>query len=659
MLTHARRTSVWVALAVLYSTAGFAEDRPSEIRAPASAGAMKASGPGDVLTTLQAAHAKDGSTFVLQGELDCLIQEGGGGACASAAGIDALQVFRVMAGQEKLPNPHKAVLTSLTIQPELLKGRVTNEQFVGLLLFYRQHLGEVELKVAVDSAPNSGYRTHTRTWAETTGPDLGTAPRALKVLSYTVTEAKGSVIGRHFVLLKGRKDNQIEVVDPASPAKDRRYVLEYKAGDKGDKARVLLQNPPDTPRKGGYTYELNTVFTAVLTDKRATGGPAAVSTASVEYVSEKFDETAKELRSTKAYLDPRVWRKRTASFGLPGLDLPVEFGGSDWPASKMIEVYKHAGAYNLNFRDVVGGAHVRPLLKSKHPDILKIVRQVARGDGYIAISITEPEAGTDIPAIRTKAKKVEGGYRLSGVKRYNARLEQATHVIIFSQGSAGERGKLSAFVVPINHPGLKVESFPAHGLTGNSFGGLEFRDMFVPESNLLGKDGDGMKLFFEHFLYWRLMQAASALGTGENALEQMTDRIRSRHAFGGPIGRFTHLQQPLGQYTTELRMAHALAREIALRLDRGDYGRETRALICGLKAEGVEIALRAVDSATRAFGGEGYSTKVDLGDRLRDLNGLRIADGTTDVMRMEVVRQTFGEEFWEMAIEPKGPPEKR
>ena len=136
--------------------------------------------------------------------------------------------------------------------------------------------------------------------------------------------------------------------------------------------------------------------------------------------------------------------------------------------------------------------------------------------------------------------------------------------------------------------------------------------------------------------------------------EQNVCRSECGPATGRPalaIARFTHLQQPIGQHKTELRMAFALAKEAAQRIDRGDYGDETRALICGIKAEGVEIALKATDAATRAFGGEGYSNLVDLGDRLRDLNGLRIADGTTDVMRMEVVRWSFGEDFWTLAIE--------
>lgn len=503
------------------------------------------------------------------------------------------------------------------------------------------------------SAPNSGYRAHHQTWAEGEGPDLSFAPRKIRVLSYTVTDGTGMVLGRHFVLLKRASKDQIDVVDPMKPGGDRHYVLDYRPGEKGARARLLLDNPPGIPRAGGYVFEVNTVFTVSVLDEGELGARSTGRTASTEYINGKLDETARELKGTDGFLKPRVWRKKTAEFGLPGLDLPAENGGSGWPAVKMIEVFRRAGWHNLNFRDVVGGAHVRPLLKSTAPEVLKIVRQVASGDAYIAIAITEPEAGTDIPAIKSSARKVDGGYLLNGRKRFNARLDQATHVVIFTQGAAGEPGKLSAFVVPVDASGITIERLQAHGLTGNSYGGISFKDMKVSDGQLLGRDGDGMRIFFEHFLYWRLMQAAAAIGTGENALDQMADRIKARHVFGGPIARFTHLQQPIGQHRTELRMAYALAREAAMRIDRGDYGKETRALICGIKAEGVEIALRATDAATRAFGGEGYSNLVDLGDRLRDLNGLRIADGTTDVMRMEVVRQTYGEEYWDMAIQPK------
>lgn len=601
--------------------------------------------PATVISNLQSQQKKDGTSLVAQAEFDGLIHPDGGGACPSVLCVNLMQALRVMRGMDRHPNPHKAALLAFNSQPALLKGRLSNDQIVDLITYYQGYLDGSKLEVSVVSAPNSGYRTHKETWSETSGPDLMLRPLQLKVLSYTVTTSTGNVLGRHFVLLKGRAGDTIEVLDPAAPEKTFSYSLEFRASEKGERGHLFLKKPIAFQRANDNTLELNTLFTVSVAGSSSVG--------SVEFINQKIEETARELQGTEHFINPRAWRKRTASYGLPRLDLPADVGGASWPAVKMIEVFRHAGRYNLNFRDVVGGAHSRPLLNSKNAEVREIVRQVGEGNGYVAIVITEPDAGTDIPAIKSSAKKVEGGFLLSGTKRFNARLSQASHVVIFTQGTTGEKGKLSAFVIPIETPGLKIENLQAHGLTGNSYGGISFENLKVSESSLLGNDGEGMRIFFEHFLYWRLMQSAAAIGTGENALDQMADRIKKRQVFGGPIGRFTHLQQQIGQHKTELRMAMALAKEAAERIDQGDYGKETRAIICGIKAEGVEIALRATDAAARAFGGEGYSTLVDLGDRLRDLNGLRIADGTTDVMRMEVVRQTFGEEFWEMAVQPR------
>jgi alkylation response protein AidB-like acyl-CoA dehydrogenase len=148
------------------------------------------------------------------------------------------------------------------------------------------------------------------------------------------------------------------------------------------------------------------------------------------------------------------------------------------------------------------------------------------------------------------------------------------------------------------------------------------------------------------------MQAAAAIGCGEGALDQMAQRIRTRQVFDAPIGRFTHLQQPLGECATKLAMAAAYAAKAAELIDQGDY-KAASTLVNGVKAEGVEIALAAADAAMRAHGVLGYSREVDLGDRVRDLMGLRIADGTTDVMRMTVVRDLYGYDLWQMAVEPE------
>jgi alkylation response protein AidB-like acyl-CoA dehydrogenase len=651
MNLHTTKMYVFVAICALFMRPAIGQpDNPRQDKHPVT-NVTNSELPtaSKVLTELQDGQRKAANALVPQGELDALIHSGGGGACPSAAAIDALQALRLMAGLQPLANPHRAVLAAFANDKKRLEGRLTNEQFVSLLRFYeRTHLEALSFTIDVELPPMSSFSPTGKTWSADDGPDLRIAPGQLKIVTFTITEPTGELVGRHFVLLKEAHDNEIVVLDPNEPTKDRRYVVSPKLKDELKSGHVFLLQPAGAPQRDRI-FEINSIFT--LTVPRAPLGMFKRAPNSAQELNDRIDVASEELRASGDLRSPRKWREKTASFGLPGLDLPLEYGGSAWPAAKVIEAFMCAGRHDLNCRDVVGGAHARLLIRSENPIILDVVRQVAAGKAYVAITMTEPQAGSDFHAIKSTARKVDGGYRLTGEKRYVARLEQATHVIIFTQAASGEPRRLSAFVLPIDTPGLERYSFGAHGLKGNSFGGLKFNDLFVADKQLLGADGQGDTIFVDHFRYWRLMQVGAALGTAERALELMAERLSSREAYGAPIGRFTHLQQALGQYTTELRMAKSLAREAAQMLDRGEY-QSADPIISGLKAEGVEIALQAVDAATRAFGAEGYSDRVDLGDRLQDLNGLRIADGTTDVMRMDVVRTSYknGRELWNMAV---------
>jgi alkylation response protein AidB-like acyl-CoA dehydrogenase len=601
------------------------------------------------LSTLQTLHGQGNAAFVVQEELDSVIRVGGGGACASAAAIDAIQALRLMVGMKLIENPHKAALAAIGDQDELLNGRVSNEQLERLLNGYAdKYLEGWKLAIEIAASPNSSYSPKALPWSKSNGPDLSTEDGKLKIVTFTVTEESGNLLGRHFVLLKNFDSNTVSVIDPSRPLKNISYTLIPRDLDEWGRRFILV---PPSKVKAKDILEIDTIFTLQI--EKQDSQPKAPD--DMVQLKRLIDDAASTLRGTGELRNPRKWRATTVTFGLPGLDLPKKYGGSGWPARKTLDAFIYAGKHDLNCRDVVGGAHVRPLLKSAHPKVQEIVRQVARGEAYLAITMTEPHAGSDFHAIKSRARKVDGGFLLSGEKRFVARLEQATHVIIFTQPASGEPRGLSAFILPINTPGLKPYSFGAHGLKGNSFGGLQFEDVQVEDWQMIGADGEGDDIFVDHFRYWRLMQVAAALGTAERALELMVDRLVEREAYGAPIGRFSHLQQAVGQHTTELRMVKALAREAAAMLDEGN-GNAADALINGLKAEGVEIALATVDSAVRAFGAEGYSDHVDLGSRLQDLNGLRIADGTTDVMRMSVVAKSYGEkgkQLWDMAIKGK------
>jgi len=147
--------------------------------------------------------------------------------------------------------------------------------------------------------------------------------------------------------------------------------------------------------------------------------------------------------------------------------------------------------------------------------------------------------------------------------------------------------------------------------------------------------------------------AAAAIGCAREAINQTVVRLKSRRAFGGPIGRFSHLQQALATHVAQLHMAWLLVASVMERLDRKEPVRAAAAMT---KAEAIEAAIAAVEWAMQVHGAAGYCAHSDLEKRLRDLLGLRIADGTTDVLRTEVARSLLGEDLYEMTL---GRPSRR
>lgn len=314
--------------------------------------------------------------------------------------------------------------------------------------------------------------------------------------------------------------------------------------------------------------------------------------------------------------------------------------------SQMMEVFRFFGALSLDLRDVPGLGHGRILASVKGTAFSEHLQSIASGRSFAAICITEACGGSDLHALQTRAIRDVGGYRLSGRKQFVARLRQADFYIVFAKVSGLDHG-LSVFLIPADAQGLVIHDIAALGLQGCSWGALELNHVFVPKHYRVGGEGQGLSLFSTHFSFWRCSMAATAIGAAQSALDRCRERLQTRCAFDGPIGRFTHLQQEYAQHAAHLHMAWLLVKSAAQRMDQHLYCYVDTAMA---KAESVEVALSAVQWAMLVHGAEGYAVDVGLGKTLSDLMGLRIADGTPDVLRGQVARGLLGERLYSQSL---------
>ena len=359
-----------------------------------------------------------------------------------------------------------------------------------------------------------------------------------------------------------------------------------------------------------------------------------------------LDSAHAALEGKTDYHSPVLWREWTADAGLAALDLNPSLGGSGWSSVRMGAVFAHCGRYSLDLRDVPGVGHGRLLFESRaHADTL---RQVAQGKAFVAVALTEPSAGSDLHGMQTVAEPCGDGYRLTGEKLYVARLEDAQYVVLFAKVvRSGTDPAVTAFLLPLDLPGLERVRLQALGLGGVSFGGLRLAGVQIPRGARVGGEGQGFALFAKHFTFWRTAMSASAIGCARSAIDQAIDWLTERQAFGGPIGRFTHLQQELAEHTASLHMCWLLVQSVMERIDRRQPAFYDAAMA---KAETIDRAVAAVQWAIRVHGARGVTSDFDLEKRLRDLIALSIADGTRDVLRGQVARGVLGNELYEQSL---------
>lgn len=283
------------------------------------------------------------------------------------------------------------------------------------------------------------------------------------------------------------------------------------------------------------------------------------------------------------------------------------------------------------------GAH--PILKSGSAALAQNwVPRVAAGEAVAAFALTEPEAGSDVAGLATRAVATDGGYLLSGTKTFISNAPDADIYSLFARTEEGAGARdVTAFAVPAESPGLSGSSLEL--LAPHPVGRLELTEVFVPAANVLGARGAGLKVALRTLELFRPSVGAAAVGMAQAALDASLAWARSRHAFGRAIGEFQAVSHTLAEMATRLEAARLLVYAAASGYDSGTRRSEAPAMA---KLHATETAQWVVDRAVQIHGARGLEKGHLLEHLYREVRAPRIYEGTSEIQREVIARALLG-----------------
>jgi alkylation response protein AidB-like acyl-CoA dehydrogenase len=335
--------------------------------------------------------------------------------------------------------------------------------------------------------------------------------------------------------------------------------------------------------------------------------------------------------------------RKAAAAGFTGLFAPAEAGGQSMDALTACMVFEAlaAGCFATAFGLVVHNNLVRALARAATPAAReRWLGPAARGEIIGGFALTEPDAGSDAAAIATTAARQDGGYRLNGVKAWvsNGGVADLYNVMARTGPGPGARG-VSSFIVERSRPGVSFGARDRKMAAGAlPTCRMVLDGVWVPEENLLGAEGEGLRAAFATIDSARAVVAAMATGIAAAALEAAVAYARERRAFGQPIAQFQGLQFPLAEAAARVEASRWLAYRAAWLVDRGQPATAACAMAKLVAVETAEtVASRAVD----VFGGYGLLRDYPVERYLRWAKVAAFLDGTQQVQQIVIARALF------------------
>ncbi len=331
-----------------------------------------------------------------------------------------------------------------------------------------------------------------------------------------------------------------------------------------------------------------------------------------------------------------------ASHDILGLPFPEAYGGVGGDLLTVclaIEQISRVCATSGLILAVQELAAMPLLLKGTPEQRQRWLPDLAAGRSLIAFALTEPEAGSDVAAIRTRAVRDGDDYVISGAKRFISQGSVADLVTVFAvtEPDADRHGRLSCFVVEADRPGFRVERVEHKmGIRGSPTAELSFDDVRVPADHLVGAEGDGFELAMTTFDRSRPGIAAQAVGIAQGALETAVRYAAERRQFGQPIAEFQMIRGMLADMDAATEAARQLLYKACAEIEAGSREASRWAAVCKLVAG--DAAMRVTTDAVQVLGGYGYIDEYPVERMMRDAKITQLYEGTQQIQRLVVAR---------------------
>jgi cyclohexanecarboxyl-CoA dehydrogenase len=332
------------------------------------------------------------------------------------------------------------------------------------------------------------------------------------------------------------------------------------------------------------------------------------------------------------------------ALGLIGVDLPEVHGGlaaSGVTTGLVIEEIARADL-GVSYVQLLGSLMGSILTRHASPDVATHwVARITKGEALVGLGLTEPRGGSDAANLTVSARPAGNGYRLSGEKTSMSFSMEAEAAVIFARtgpAGSGARG-VTAFLVDLNEKGVTRTRFEDLGTKVVARGSVFLDDVFVPAECMLGEIGDGFVQVMQGFDYSRALIGLQCVAAAQASLDETWQYAKEREAFGAPLAQYQGVSFPLAEAETFLTMARQLC---YLTLDLRDRGLPHTAEAAMAKWYAPKTSVEVIHQCLLTHGHYGYTMDLPHQQRLRDVMGLEIGDGTAQIMKLIIAREKAG-----------------